>query len=104
MKARLYYEANREAIEFIRDIIGGEEDKFGLKLEDAHIYAQQDNKYLSKLEDEIKAYEKLGIPGEWLDSLPLPIPTLGAIKIKYHDAYEHIQHAGASMYHVDEYS
>lgn len=80
-KARLYYEANREAIEFIRDIIGGEEDKFGLKLEDAHIYAQQDDKYLSKLEDEIKAYEKLGIPGEWLDSLPLPIPTLGAIKM-----------------------
>ncbi|MGG3280739.1 FAD-dependent oxidoreductase [Paenibacillus solani] len=80
-KARLYYEANREAIEFIRNIIGGEEDKFGLKLEDAHIYAQQDDKYLSKLQDEIKAYEKLGIPGEWLDSLPLPIPTLGAIKM-----------------------
>ena len=80
-KTRLYYEGNREAIEFIRDIIGGDEGKFGLKLEDAYIYAQQEDKYLTKLEDEIKAYEKLGIPGEWQDSLPLPMPIRGAIKM-----------------------
>lgn len=80
-KTRLYYEGNREAIEFIRDIVGGDEEKFGLKLEDAYIYAQTEDKYLSKLEDEIKAYEKLGIPGEWQESLPLPLPVLGAIKM-----------------------
>lgn len=80
-KTRLYYEGNREAIEFIRDIIGGDEGKFGLKLEDAYIYAQQEDKYLTKLEDEIKAYEKLGIPGEWQDSLPLPMQIRGAIKM-----------------------
>lgn len=90
--ARLYYEANREAIEFIREIVGGNEDKFGLKLEDAHIYAQQDESYLSKLEDEIKAYEKLGIPGEWLDSLPLPIPALGAIKMPGQYQFHPIQY------------
>lgn len=80
-KTRLYYEGNREAIEFIRDIVGGDEEKFGLKLEDAYIYAQTEDKYLSKLEDEIKAYEKLGIPGEWQESLPLPLPVRGAIKM-----------------------
>ncbi|MDH6673069.1 glycine/D-amino acid oxidase-like deaminating enzyme/nitrite reductase/ring-hydroxylating ferredoxin subunit [Paenibacillus sp. LBL] len=79
--ARLYYEGNREAIEFIRNIVGGDEEKFGLKLEDAYIYAQEDDKYLAKLEDEIKAYEQLGIPGEWQDSLPLPMPIRGAIKM-----------------------
>lgn len=79
--ARLYYEANREAIEFIRDIVGGEEEKFGLKLEDAYIYTEQDGKTLEKLEQEYRAYEKLDIPGEWTDRLPLPIQVTGAVKM-----------------------
>ncbi|PAD77299.1 FAD-dependent oxidoreductase [Paenibacillus campinasensis] len=78
--ARKYYEGNREAIEFIRDMVGEEEQECGLKLEDAYIYTE-DERSLSKLEDELKTYEKLSIPGEWMDKLPLPIPIQGAIKM-----------------------
>ncbi|GAB6927661.1 FAD-dependent oxidoreductase [Paenibacillus sp. JCM 10914] len=80
-QARMYYEGNREAIEFIRSIIGAEEDHYGLKLEDAYIYVQEDEQFRNKLEDEMKAYERLGIPGEWIDHLPLPIPSRGSIKM-----------------------
>lgn len=61
-----------EAIEFIRNIVGGDEEKFGLKLEDAYIYAQEDDKYLAKLEDEIKAYEQLGIRENGRTAFPCP--------------------------------
>ncbi|KKO54694.1 FAD-dependent oxidoreductase [Paenibacillus sp. DMB20] len=80
-QARLYYDACSEAMDFIRrrtEDMGAECD---LEQEDAYIYTQDDENMRSKLEDEFRAYKKLGIPGEWLESLPLPMPIKGAIKM-----------------------
>lgn len=80
-KARLYYDANIEAMNFIGNQIGEWGVDFGWEQEDAYIYTLDEQNMRSKLEDEFKAYEKLGIPGEWLESIPLPIPVRGAIKM-----------------------
>lgn len=77
---RKYYEGNREAIEFIRDVVGEGEEECGLKLEDAYLYTESDSS-LSKLEDEYKTYEKLSIPGEWMEKIPLPLHIQGAIRM-----------------------
>lgn len=79
-KTRLYYDANHEAIDFIQQQIKQWDIDCGLEQEDAYIYTQQDA-MRSKLEDEFKAYEKLRIPGEWMESVPLPLPVRGAIKM-----------------------
>ncbi|WP_054958080.1 FAD-dependent oxidoreductase [Paenibacillus dakarensis] len=79
-KTRLYYEANEKAKDFIREQVQKWGIDCGLKQEDAYIYTQ-DDEMRSKLEDEFKAYEKLGIPGEWLETIPLPFPVRGAIRM-----------------------
>lgn len=79
-KARLFYEANHEAMDFIRSHVQKWDADCGLEQEDAYLFTQDDN-MLSKLEDEFKAYEKLGLPGEWLETIPLPMPVRGAIKM-----------------------
>lgn len=78
--ARLYYDANKEAMDFIVKQVNEMGIDCGLEQEDAYIYTEDDS-MRSKLEDEFKAYEKLGLPGEWLETLPLPLPVRGAIKM-----------------------
>lgn len=79
-KAKLFYDANDEAKNFIQQQVKQWNIECDLKQEDAYIYTQEDT-MRSKLEDEFKAYEKLGIPGEWQETIPLPMPVRGAIKM-----------------------
>lgn len=77
-QALLYYQAADEARRFI---IGKADELHldcGLERQDAYIYTDDDS-YIAKLEKEIKAYEKLGIPGSFMDSCPLPVPHKAAI-------------------------
>ncbi|MEK5025499.1 FAD-dependent oxidoreductase [Paenibacillus sp. FSL M7-1046] len=81
-QARLYYRSNTEAMEWI--IATAEELNLscGLTREDALLYADNsDDKTLKQLEAEFKAYEKLGLPGQWLDNVSLPLMAGGAIKL-----------------------
>jgi glycine/D-amino acid oxidase-like deaminating enzyme/nitrite reductase/ring-hydroxylating ferredoxin subunit len=79
-KAKLYYEANNEALQFMRQTI--EEHKIDCQFseEDAYIYTNSDE-YLQKLADEYKAYEQLGIAGSLMEKTSLPFPTKAAIKM-----------------------
>lgn len=79
--ARLYYQANHEAMEFVKTIIKEANIDCDLKEEDAYIYTQSTD-YTQKLINEIHAYEKLGIRGEYAAATPLPFVVQGAVVMK----------------------
>lgn len=74
--AKGYYLANKEAFEKLRTIAQGIECDYEDK--DSFIYTTDSPK---KLEDELKAMEKIGCPGRLVKNLPLPIYTEGAISV-----------------------
>lgn len=80
-KARLYYEANMEALRWIRST--AEELKVDCQLaaQDAYVYTQSDD-YVEKLQAEYRAYEQLGIPGALVEDTPLPYKVKGAVVMK----------------------
>lgn len=81
-QARQYYESNAKAMEWVAKAAEEHGIDCGLTRETAYVYADEgDDKTLSKLQDEFKAYEKLGIPGTWESDLPLPLPVSGAIAL-----------------------
>ncbi|WP_239619217.1 FAD-dependent oxidoreductase [Cohnella mopanensis] len=77
-KARLYYEANRDALNFIRETVQSEDISCDLVDEHAYIYTQSETT-IKKLELERQAYETLGIVGELKDRIDLPIDIKSAL-------------------------
>ncbi|WP_372633168.1 FAD-dependent oxidoreductase [Cohnella sp.] len=77
-KARLYYEANLDAMNFMRDTIAREGIDCDLANEGAYIYTDSDLR-VENLENELRAYEKLGIPGELTDRIALPLEIRAAL-------------------------
>ncbi|MFD0589553.1 FAD-dependent oxidoreductase [Paenibacillus sp. GCM10027627] len=80
-KAQLYYGANKAGLDFIQQTVDRHNIECTLSVQDAFVYAHSDQ-YLTKLQEELSAYEKLGIPGEFVDRIPLPIPAKGALKMR----------------------
>ncbi|MGG6314187.1 FAD-dependent oxidoreductase [Paenibacillus macerans] len=79
--ARLYYEANEEALRFIADTIKERSIDCQFRREDAYLYANSDEQ-LKQLEAEWRAYEELELPSRWEDSLELPLRARGAVVMK----------------------
>ena len=80
-KARLYYEANIQALNFIKKTIDQHQIDCDFSTQDAYIYATTE-KYERKIEKEAKAYEKLGIDGELVDTIPFDINLKNALIMK----------------------
>ncbi|PLT35966.1 FAD-dependent oxidoreductase [Bacillus sp. V5-8f] len=80
-KARLYYEANKEAMEFVVKTASELHIDCDLSYEDAYVYAGTE-KYVKKIQDELKAYQRLGIPGEYVETIPFPISCKAALIMK----------------------
>ena len=80
-KAKLYVEAQVEAIQFIKDTITEHNISCDLSSEDAYIYTNSD-KYVEKLNKEMEAYKTLGITGELTNEIPLNIPIKSALIMK----------------------
>lgn len=78
--ARLYYEASIDASRFIESTAEKLKADCAFVRHDAYVYTNSES-YLSKLEDEIKAYDKLGIKGSLESRIPLPIPSKAAVKM-----------------------
>ncbi|WP_123039986.1 FAD-dependent oxidoreductase [Cohnella candidum] len=72
-KARLYYDANRQAMDFIRSTVRELDISCDWAEEDAYVYTASEQN-VAKIDKEWKAYEKLGIPGKRVNGIPLPIP------------------------------
>ncbi|PZE19567.1 FAD-dependent oxidoreductase [Paenibacillus xerothermodurans] len=80
-QARLYYDANHEAIEFIKQTINEHRIECDFAEQHAHVYTGSDDS-IDKLQAEFKAYEQLGIPGDYLDDTPLPFTTKAAVRMR----------------------
>lgn len=73
-KARLYWQANEDAMTAFRALAKKADCDF--EPQSSYIYA---TKGAEKLEEELAAYEKLKIPAKWERTLPLPFPVVGAL-------------------------
>lgn len=80
-KARLYYEANMEALSFIKKTVDQHKIECDFSTQDAYIYATTE-KYAKKIEKESVAYEKLGIEGGLVDTIPFDIDIQNALVMK----------------------
>ena len=76
-KARLYLEANQAALEQYRALCRDLPCNFETK--DSFVYSLD---HPQKLEQELKALEALGFPGEFTQRLPLPFSTAGAVRFR----------------------
>ncbi|MEK3883444.1 FAD-dependent oxidoreductase [Paenibacillus sp. PL2-23] len=91
-KAGLYYTANRDALQFIRHTIQVHGIECGFSSEDAYVYTNSDA-YMQKLQAEMAAYEKLGIPGSYVDRLPLvQLPAKAAVLMKEQAQFHPLQY------------
>ncbi|WLD93288.1 FAD-dependent oxidoreductase [Alkalihalobacillus sp. AL-G] len=80
-KAKLYYQSNDEALQFIKQIVSEKSIDCDLSKEDAYLYSTTEQ-YDRKIEKEWKAYEKLGIPGETKTSIPFDAGATSALVMK----------------------
>ncbi|WP_226003017.1 FAD-dependent oxidoreductase [Paenibacillus sp. BJ-4] len=80
-KTRLYYDANHDALQFIKQTVEEYNIDCQFTEEDAYVYTCADT-YVEKIAAEYKAYEELGIPGSYVEQTPLPFSTKAAIMMK----------------------
>ncbi|WP_141430561.1 FAD-dependent oxidoreductase [Bacillus sp. 03113] len=80
-KAKLYYEASDYALQFIKKNVDSKGIQCDFTTEDAFIYTSSDQ-YVTKIENEWRAYEKLGIKGEFVHSIPFNIDINNGISMK----------------------
>ena len=74
-RAKQYLAANQAALQAYRTLCRDMDCGFEEKA--AYVYALDDRR---KLQREVNALEKLGVPVEFTDELPLPFPVAGAVK------------------------
>ncbi|WP_223702648.1 FAD-dependent oxidoreductase [Sutcliffiella deserti] len=89
--AKLYYEANNDALHYIKDIVSLKRIECDFNQQDAYIYAtnQSDSQKVLK---ELDAYQRLGIPGELLHEIPFDIPTQSVIVMKNQAQFHPLQY------------
>ena len=76
-KARLYLEANENAVETYRKLC--KDIDCGFEEKDAFTYSLHKPKLIEK---ELRALERIGYPAKYADNLPLPFPTAGAVRFE----------------------
>ncbi|AQQ54611.1 FAD-dependent oxidoreductase [Planococcus lenghuensis] len=76
--ARQFYEANTEAVQYVRTLIEEKGIDCDFSEEPAYVFAE-DEEQKEKVVKEGEAYQKLGIDGEFVHTLPLEIEHLGAV-------------------------
>ncbi len=80
-KTKLYYQANTDALKFVRQTVSELQIECDLTEEDAYIYAVSDQ-YAKKVMKEYQAYQRLGIHSEFVESIPFSIDVKGAVVMK----------------------
>ncbi|MCH1624055.1 FAD-dependent oxidoreductase [Ferdinandcohnia quinoae] len=80
-KARLYYEANMDALHFIERTVQEHKIECEFNHQDAYVYATTDE-YAKKLETEARAYKTIGIEGGIVEQIPFNIQIKKALVMK----------------------
>lgn len=101
-QAKLYYEANEEASKLIKSIIEQHQIDCGYKEQDAYVFTNQEE-YIQKLKNEISAYEKIGIKGAYVDSIPLKnISAIAAVRMDKQFQFNPLQYMKALVEQLKE--
>ena len=74
-RTRMYLQANLQGLEQLHTLASGIDCDFSVQ--DHHVYSLTDR---NALEQELAALQALHYPAEFVDTLPLPLPTVGAVK------------------------
>jgi len=80
-KAKLYYEANNEALQFIKNTIDEHQIDCDFLTQDAYLFSTT-QQYAEKIEKEYEAYQKLNIEGDLVSEIPFNIRILNGISMK----------------------
>lgn len=78
-KAKQYADANRKAINFIKELIKQEHIECDLVDVPSYVYTTEERK-VRKIKDELEACKRLGIEMEYRDSLPINLPIKAALE------------------------
>lgn len=100
-KAKLYYEANAEAMHFIENTISEHRIDCDFSKQDAYVYAVTEE-YAMKVKKEAKAYEKLGINGELVNSIPFNIDIQNGIVMKDQAQFHPLKYLAHLLQHITE--
>ncbi|HEO8418825.1 FAD-dependent oxidoreductase [Niallia sp. FSL W8-0635] len=79
--ARLYYEANTDALKFIHETVNKHQIDCDFTHQDAYVYSTTEE-YARKLEKEAEAYEELLIEGKLINKLPFDLEIYNALVMK----------------------
>lgn len=79
--ARLYYEANTDALKFIQETINKHQIDCEFTHQDAYVYSTTEE-YALKLEKEVDAYKELLIEGKLVNKLPFDLEIFNALVMK----------------------
>lgn len=79
--ARLYYEANTDALKFIQETVNKHQIDCDFTHQDAYVYSTTEE-YARKLEKEAEAYEELLIDGKLINKLPIDLEIFNALVMK----------------------
>ncbi|WP_240620091.1 NAD(P)/FAD-dependent oxidoreductase, partial [Peribacillus acanthi] len=90
-KAKLYYEANIQAGNMMKDIIHEHRVSCDYSVQDAYLYATT-TKGKEQLEKEAKAYKELGIDGELQYDSKLPFHITAALKMRNQAQFHPLQY------------
>lgn len=92
-KARLYAQANQEAIERIEQLIEREHIACDWQRDDAYVFTEESSEVAS-LQKEAQAAKRLGLPATFEATTPLPFPVAGALRFANQAKF----HAGKYMH------
>lgn len=90
-KAKRYYESNQDAIRFIEKTSQELGIDCEFQSEDAYVYSITDE-YAKKIEKEFSAYRMLGIDGDVVKQIPLPIDVQNAIVMRNQAQYHPLKY------------
>lgn len=90
-QAKLYYQANDDALRFIRQLVQTNNIPCDFAEEDAYIYTTS-KQNVAKINKEMEAYRKLGIEGEYRESIPFNIDVKAALVMKKQAQFHPLQY------------
>lgn len=100
-KAELYYQANTEALEFIRKTVDTHAIECEFSPQDAYMYAVTE-KYAKKIEKEAEAYKILGIDGGLVQTIPFDIEIQNALVMKNQAQFHPTKYLVHLIQHIKE--
>ncbi len=97
--ARLYYEANMEALTWIHNTVSTKQIECDFSFQDAYLYSTSEVD-IQKLEKEVQAYKQLGIKGDLVTKPNLPFEVKAALVMEKQAQFHPLQYL---KYLVDEF-